>query len=138
MTGLGPGSGLAAAVRTRVALALLVLLGVLTLSPQLAEAHNWLGVPCRGAGIALTVQPGPPRRSERPHLMVGRDQPFTIDWASGHNGTSYMILLREEDAWKLKQWNEESFKKYLANGPGNCGTTPPAGPLHKQVRLVAD
>lgn len=84
-------------------------------------AHNWIHGVSR-ASKASTVLPAPPRSGPRqPHLQVGQNQEFAVEWATGHPGSYYyFVVLKSTDEDKLNLHNEALLNEYLADAPDSA------------------
>lgn len=82
-----------------------------------AFAHNWINLPSRASKASLT-SPCPTRRpGSSAHLQVGPGQPFPVEWAAGHTGYSYFVVVEQKDEDKLQFHNDDLLVKYLDNAP---------------------
>jgi len=85
------------------------------------NAHNWIHSRARSGGTASTLTPAPPKPTvRRPHLRVGQNQDFGVEFASGHSKSYYYFVVthaRHED--KLKEHTPDNLKQYVKEAPSS-------------------
>jgi hypothetical protein len=90
------------------------------------------------ANLASTHYPYPPKIDPYPHMQVGLNQTFTVDWSAGHgnsmtlfdaNQFAYFTVLHFDDRNKLPLTSVELYavlEDYLANVPRSGNLSHPA------------
>lgn len=102
---------------SRCTVALPLLCALLLLMPTPGTAHNWINNPSRASKASLT-SPCPARKpGAAAHLQVGPGTPFPVEWAAGHSGFSYFVIIKAEDEDKLGLHTSAVLHEYLDNAP---------------------
>jgi len=92
-----------------------------------ALSHNWIhsegGVKSR-CGQACPMFPAPPRAGPRkPHLQVGPDQEFLLEWVTGHaTSRYYFVVLKADYEDKLSEHTRTVLDKYISDAPDSAKT----------------
>jgi len=82
------------------------------------DAHNWMHTPGRAYTLASTIKPCLGRKSTDLHVQIKPDQPFAIEWATGHSRDSWFVVLHESDYEKMGDPNLiNMLNEYLADDP---------------------
>jgi len=83
--------------------------------------HNWINSPSR-ANVAGSVLPCVPRYDNQPHVQVGANQVFQLEWANHHTGASkesYFVVVKAEDLPKLTTISLNNLETYLSEAPAS-------------------
>ena len=87
-----------------------------------AQAHNWIGTMSR-ARFASTAAPFPPRMGKMPHVQVGPNDDFQIEYVQGHTRFSYFVVHHADDAGKVKDVTSQDLDTYLDEYMGDAGVS---------------
>jgi hypothetical protein len=110
---------------------------VLSFLLPIAFCHNWLGGLGR-ANLASTHYPHPIKIDPNPHMQIGLNQTFTVDWSAGHGNTatlfnteqfSYFFVLHFDDRGNLPLTPVELYailENYLAAVPKSGNLSHPS------------
>ena len=98
--------------------ALTALAGLPTASP-----HNWArSTGSRAANAASTIKPCPQNRAPFPHIQVNVQQKFILEWATGHGGAQFWVMLKREDFGHLRRISRRLLWQYIAQAPPEAYT----------------
>lgn len=97
------------------------------------DAHNWMHTPGRAYTRASTIKPCLSRRSSDTHaqIMINKDNPqmFSLQWATGHGGYSWFLVLKGEDSrWMGEKDLVKMMQTYIDDAPVKDG--------HKSVEML--
>ncbi len=98
--------------------ALTALAGLPTASP-----HNWArSSGSRAGNAASTIKPCPQSRQPFPHIQVNVQQKFILEWATGHGGGQFWVIIKREDFHHLKRISRRILWHYLGQAPPEAYT----------------
>ena len=102
-------------------------LAILTLTLLLlppTHAHNWMHTPARANNEASTTKPCRGRKLSDTHAQVGPDQSYAVKWATGHNGATMLLTIKDEFESYLSHPDLlDMVTQYVADSPDNLATT---------------
>ena len=83
-----------------------------------ASPHNWArSTGSRAGNAASTLKPCPQNRAPYPHLKVNVQQKFILEWATGHGGGQFWVIIKREDFHYLRRISRRILWQYLAQAP---------------------
>jgi hypothetical protein len=97
-------------LNTRLTVMLLALLA-------LVSGHNWINSNSRSPHSASTFPPCKPSQSGLPHVQVGPNQPFQIEWMNGHGDYAFFAIQHSKDADKLILNTLKVLNDYVDSAP---------------------
>ena len=141
------------------AASILTLLAIFFVNPRLgflvmvvfglSSAHNWINHQSRSPG-ASGFRPYRPATSDLPHVMVGPNQTFQLEWMGAHdsytyeisqkfpNIFSYFVILHEKDANYSKLHDWKMLNDYIKLAPLEATINASSGIYQKFHRKAID